>query len=88
VYDTPHTGKVTLFDNSFFQLAGDTYWIKMRMRRPTLYASVSADGVNYCPEASDSIPYDYVAFRSYSLHNTVATFQPLIDYIRFTRVAN
>ena len=88
VYDTPHTAKITLFDNSYFLLPGDTYWIRMRMRRPTLYVSVSADGVNYCPEASDSIPYEYVAFRSYSLHNTMATFQPLIDYIRFTHIAN
>lgn len=66
-------------------LQGDTYWAKVRMRRPNVYISVSDDGVNYSPECSCAADSDFLVIDCFSRPYDKSA-KALIDYIRFTRV--
>ncbi len=102
IADTSSAATVTPVGGPGWTLYGETYWIRVRMRRPAGSqfgpgsVSVSVSSADFAhavsqqygdctPECSGATSYDYLVMRSYAMPYD-ASFAPLIDYIRFTRL--
>lgn len=64
-------------------VTSDNYWLRLRMRSRTVYASVSADGITYPGETALPVTRRFLLFFALS---TGAVYTPTVDYARFTRL--